>query len=1538
MKTKVQAQRKFAQGAYVPPALNVSGGGIDRRTEISPIKEKSVFHNKTSARSLLDIVAFKNLHKHAQPIVLLERLENSHPLCSKDRSNPIALAKPSGVTINKTSHEPIPPVSNATHSSPMSRDRTRNARIITPRLPMHLRSRVVTYGERKKVLVSKKKNFENREKNIVKIRNSRELRKKKRPDNYSDDFSIDDDKPLMFFRQKSLSLKKDASMKQRKINNKRPKSVKNSEPKPRNKTKIVRPGLNLQGKDAVKRSSSCLDQSAVQGPASCRTNINPIPGLPSSNKNISPILEAAPSNKDVIPVPETSPTTTKTNPVSGLPTRNTNTNTTPLSSQAKEEGQNLEPSFPNKNVDFVPGTVTPNVNANLIKVLSTSNLIVDANVRPAFAGMNMDTSGGQVPDKIDVNPYSWPASHMNMETIPVQTFPNGNMGPIPVTSPPGINVNPITGPQSQIYVVNVPGSSSNIYVVPVPGASTFAYATPVPAPTSTNLYVDSIPGPSSLNIYKDPVPGPSCTGVYAVATSAPSTNICSDNDRGPLSSNIYTGNVSEPSASMPCATSGSLPSCLNTHPALASGCSSPNASTASTASSPSSNQVPTASSSEIYSHPVPGTSSSSVCSDPIPNTSSNGRNKRTIAKQRRKSSTKSASSLTRKRPMALRAPFYGIKMIETWLSSDFRVVTAPPPPPPPKKKSNDPSEARGVTMSPEPEIDETEQCIGAKFSTIKDIINYGPSYFDCLCLQCDHCNYIYKMLNKYKQDSSAARHVEVGMRKRKHEESLTVERQEASDSMVIEVSDSEDINTIDLTGDTDDLMQDSEASNCSPKPANSSNPQPENGSQQNEAQRDSPGERLQNQLARNLAQRIQTQQSQRRIQQRQRQRVGRQAGSSLRGRQRIVPRAVQRPLRRVVVNKVVNRRSLTRYSYQTSKHSDNVSRILRDKIITAPVFYPTLEEFSDPMAYLEKIMKFTKKYGIFKLVAPDEYEPTCTISENFKFSTSHQYIARFFNRWGPAARELCTMRAYLATQNVHFKRGPLLGGLEVDLPKVFHIVQRLGGLKTVMDKKKWHRIAEELNLRNLRNPEKKFDNLFLKYLLPYNSLTKRERQDMMMKVEQRWIKKNNRLMKRVVNPLYRQKRMLGEIESSDEEAEDEDYLTEALNLAEDCSQLGRKMGLEAFKKIAGTAFNMYFPDEKAQPTVAEIEEKYWNIVLLGTQHVSVNTAFIESGVEGNISPKSKTSDAITTSPWYLKNLSTDKSNVLRLLGSLAGMTVPSLHVGMVFSTSCWHRDPHGLPWMDYLHQGTEKIWYGVPSHEGQNFRCALETLCPTLCQNKTLWLPSEIAMTPLNLLLDRNIKLTRCVQRPGEFVFVNPQAYSSSVSTDFTVSESVYFATESYFENVNQAFQELKESCEPSSFSLEQLLISAAKDPHLSPNVLEHVNKHLNDIVSEELSFRRALTDLKVPLLLNKNRPTIWSARDDDECQVCRTALYLSRVTGLFKNASVCLQHALRLINLKKGAELKALIATLAMEVTISNQELHDIVVKLQRRLSQRAK
>lgn len=55
-------------------------------------------------------------------------------------------------------------------------------------------------------------------------------------------------------------------------------------------------------------------------------------------------------------------------------------------------------------------------------------------------------------------------------------------------------------------------------------------------------------------------------------------------------------------------------------------------------------------------------------------------------------------------------------------------------------------------------------------------------------------------------------------------------------------------------------------------------------------------------------------------------------------------------------------------------------------------------------------------------------------------------------------------------------------------------------------------------------------------------------------------------------------------------------------------------------------------------------------------------------------------------------LSNNPGNVLPALGDVLGVTVPTLHFGMVFATSCWHRDPHGLPWMEYMHEGSSKIW------------------------------------------------------------------------------------------------------------------------------------------------------------------------------------------------------------------------------------------------------
>ena len=41
--------------------------------------------------------------------------------------------------------------------------------------------------------------------------------------------------------------------------------------------------------------------------------------------------------------------------------------------------------------------------------------------------------------------------------------------------------------------------------------------------------------------------------------------------------------------------------------------------------------------------------------------------------------------------------------------------------------------------------------------------------------------------------------------------------------------------------------------------------------------------------------------------------------------------------------------------------------------------------------------------------------------------------------------------------------------------------------------------------------------------------------------------------------------------------------------------------------------------------------------------------------------------------WNLKILSNNPGSVLRCLGPVVGVTVPTLHVGMVFTTGCWYR-------------------------------------------------------------------------------------------------------------------------------------------------------------------------------------------------------------------------------------------------------------------------
>lgn len=72
----------------------------------------------------------------------------------------------------------------------------------------------------------------------------------------------------------------------------------------------------------------------------------------------------------------------------------------------------------------------------------------------------------------------------------------------------------------------------------------------------------------------------------------------------------------------------------------------------------------------------------------------------------------------------------------------------------------------------------------------------------------------------------------------------------------------------------------------------------------------------------------------------------------------------------------------------------------------------------------------------------------------------------------------------------------------------------------------------------------------------------------MGKAEIAWNRKNQKLLNRALNPLHRQKRMLGEIdqESNDDETEDEETPS-ALAKSEVCIVPGISTNLATFKKV-----------------------------------------------------------------------------------------------------------------------------------------------------------------------------------------------------------------------------------------------------------------------------------------------------------------------------------------------------------------------------------
>ncbi|OQR74168.1 jumonji/arid domain-containing protein-like [Tropilaelaps mercedesae] len=516
------------------------------------------------------------------------------------------------------------------------------------------------------------------------------------------------------------------------------------------------------------------------------------------------------------------------------------------------------------------------------------------------------------------------------------------------------------------------------------------------------------------------------------------------------------------------------------------------------------------------------------------------------------------------------------------------------------------------------------------------------------------------------------------------------------------------------------------------------------------------------------------------------------------------------------------------------------------EISPTPVFEPTLEDFQDPLKYIrETITKIdVTKHSMFKIITPLKHnigsaaakdakmtvrQSECKVSSEMRFLAYNQFLHKMWKRWGPSALQYACLRKALKISEgrdngseepledkILYKSGnPLIGGVEIDIGHLYETVQNFGGIQAVMEKKKWVRVADAMRIPRMAHDRvARLDDAYMRYCLPLEVMSDAEKEDVLNKVKEE-----------------REKRRAQDLWDENETRE--------------CVWPGRNMTLAVFERIARNTHTMWYPrsgstvggalggasaDIGAAPD--DVEHDFWAIVESRKRHIVVNCGNIDtlaygcgfpappSGLMEKILEQSgrgkKTSAADKTNsadgrvvPWNTKLLARHPDNVLRWLGGVSGVTIPTLHVSMLFTALPWYRDPHNVNWLDYLHSGAPKIWYSVPSSQADRFHRVVSRLAPHVHQSD-VGVPSDACLIPPRMLLDRGVPLQKMEQRPGEMIVILQGCYSSNVSCGFSLSESVYFTWDDWINQSWQRFQTLRENSEPPTFCLEQLVVNMA--------------------------------------------------------------------------------------------------------------------------------
>ncbi|KAH9440097.1 hypothetical protein H4Q26_000008 [Puccinia striiformis f. sp. tritici PST-130] len=169
-----------------------------------------------------------------------------------------------------------------------------------------------------------------------------------------------------------------------------------------------------------------------------------------------------------------------------------------------------------------------------------------------------------------------------------------------------------------------------------------------------------------------------------------------------------------------------------------------------------------------------------------------------------------------------------------------------------------------------------------------------------------------------------------------------------------------------------------------------------------------------------------------------------------------------------------------------------------------PVFYPTIDEFKEPMKYFESIGPRLKQFGIGKIVPPSGWKPPFVLdTDQFKFKTRLQRL----NSMEASARANLNFLEQLYL--FHKQRGssnfidstaqiqvPVIDHRPVDLWRLRREINDMGGYDHITSQRKWSTLAKTMgyNTKSIPAVSFKLKTAYSKIIAPFDEYFNRIKQ------------------------------------------------------------------------------------------------------------------------------------------------------------------------------------------------------------------------------------------------------------------------------------------------------------------------------------------------------------------------------------------------------------------------------------------------------------